>query len=208
MKPILELVLKESPDKVVAVACGKCRIVKFNKEVAESCCIPRTCPCGVEIPLDSWRVVCIECDNKAMLARLANRVNKAKRVLESTTSGLYCECCDQHFHDSWELFEQHNDMDKDLPTWAWATYGETLSLDMEQIVRDRVDSDGFHEDVGEGVDYTQIQAQVDAWIEAQGLSSLMPSDDIVDLTMDRLDFLDQDAFDRDFEADPEPEESP
>ena len=50
-------------DKVVAVACSKCRNVAHSEEHAKRCCAPRLCGCGTELP-DVWAyTVCRECQD-------------------------------------------------------------------------------------------------------------------------------------------------
>lgn len=167
---VLYLTDQANPAKIVAWACGTCRIVRHDENSAAGCCEPRKCSgCGIVVD-EKWYTACRACRDKQDTAKEAARVEKAEKV---TTAGLtpdfvFCPHCDEYYSDIDTFFDGHGDITDpdDFPTYVWATKMKTLSLDARDIVFRGLEAD-FHEDAGSGIaneDFAVLQSAIDLFI--------------------------------------------
>lgn len=145
--------------------CGECLIVKPSEREALECHAIRRCDCGEEIT-ENYYTACDSCRAKHDAARYAERVAAARRIPEAETEHLYCGCCEEFFDSSAELFEVHQDQDRPLPSFAWATRPVALSMDAAAAVEaalknSEIDTDEISEISRE--DMRDLQVQMDAW---------------------------------------------
>lgn len=197
-KPPLKLFVREAAgadlkEVLVAHACGECRIVKGSEQEALECHGVRRCDCGAEIA-ENYYTACDACRAKHDAEKDSARVAAATRVPESATEHLYCDCCEKFFDDSTELFDEHRDFDRSLPTFAWATdpiHG--FSIDAERIVYDALEQADINTDC-EPVSAEKmalLQGFIDEWRKTalEGSYYTSSTDTLVDLAEARAAFI-------------------
>lgn len=180
MNPILELVLKDDPEKVVAVACGKCRIVRLNQTEAERCCRPYKCDmCSVEIEERGW-MRCKSCREKVQAKQDQERFDKAKKIQLKDYDFEYV-CIDGNevtssVEDILDRNEGLDPDDDDYIRWAWACHPQSWPhFDAHDIIYNHCED--LFEDASDDLDAPSLQKALDEWLAAQGQCTWHISDE-------------------------------
>jgi len=130
--PIIELIIRNGdPEKVVAVACGTCRIVARTPEDATQCCAPKLCQdCGAEVK--RYMTLCDDCACKASAAKYAKKTaaafNKATKVLVSDYQGshvcLHLSPDESDYLDLDDIADRLDDDEgfREAHPWVWGCY--------------------------------------------------------------------------------------
>src|SRR3990167_1515228 len=152
MTPVLPLLVAgREPRTVVAYACGKCGVVKRTEVEAAQCCEPRICECGTEIA-ENYYTACSKCRAIKEAASAEAKYAKAKkiRLADYETEWLYCDCCEEYYSDSSELFDRHADDGTDLPSLAWACEKKILALNATDILVNALED--FYEEAYDNIE--------------------------------------------------------
>lgn len=174
---------EQGQDKIVAFACGKCRVVasfssryvgdqavELARNEARGHCGPWHCECGRERrPLAYF---CKECGDevqrKVYADRMARRVAKARRVaLDDYNVGMVCVDDDVIFKE--ELFELLNEGEVSGPVWG--CYERPLKLDADDIITQALESGEHHEDARDYLEkgaHEALQKALDEWCSKYG----------------------------------------
>jgi hypothetical protein len=169
---VLELVLKGGdPEKTVAVACSECRLVALNEQVAQQCCRPRVCPCGVEIDKRRGWTACDDCRAKTRAEEEKVRFNKAAKVHARDYTGrmIYSEGFQEFF--TLDDYADRNECDDiESEEYVWGTVSTGISIDAESVVESALDD--HHEDAYDQiVNVDCLQDAIDAWIAEQDVET-------------------------------------
>lgn len=171
MKPILELVLKGGDaEKVVAVACGKCRIVAVNRQAAEQCCAPYDCDmCGQKCE-GRW-TRCESCRQKVHAKRDQERFDKAKKIqLKDYDFEYVCIDGEETTRSVDDVLDRNEDLDPDddgYIRWAWACRPESWPhFDARDIIYSHCED--LFEDASEDLDAEALQKALDEWLASHG----------------------------------------
>ena len=164
-EPLVELTVAGTT-KVVAFACGACRIVAPSRPLAISCCAPRACEtCGAEPPA-RW-LKCAPCR-----ARLD--AERERALFDAATKVPLAEydhemvCTEPYGGDDSYVATEDWDDEGEEQDWAWACVPLPWPrLDADDILYSALEGD-FPEDARERLDATGLQKLLDEWIAAQG----------------------------------------
>lgn len=168
MKPIIELVIKGGdPDKVVAVACGSCRLVRRDRRQAETCCDHHRCKhCG-KITERPW-LICTGC-------RAQQEAKKEREMFDAATKltpeeyDLDYVCLTPYggegeYRDTDELEDLAEDH-----AYVWACVPQPWPhLDALDILTNALEE--FHEHAIDQLDVSGLQRTIEEWWKAQGES--------------------------------------
>lgn len=175
----LALVLRGGdPEKIVAHACGECRIVKASEQDARECHAVRLCDCGAEIE-QKYYLACSFCRsvNRAKERRqkeAAAYLSAAKVSWRDWDGPVYCEGAGQEvFSDIDEFTDHFENEEEQLPVYVWATITRKLSIRAEDVVD--IALDDHHDDAPEQVgDLEELQSSLDKWCESQTVETWFP----------------------------------
>lgn len=146
-------------DKVVAHACGKCRIVARSEADARACCAPKLCQCGAT--LERYRTSCETCRRDDRDRRELERINKAQKVSwRDYTGPVYLNGSggNDGFHgDLDEFLESWMDEHETPPPFVWACDVEKFSMDATEIVSRELESQECYEDAFDRVGQRDIE---------------------------------------------------
>lgn len=171
-EPIIELVVVGTT-KVVAVACGTCRMVRLDRTTAAECCLPKLCPeCGEKCEQRGW-LFCDACRERMRIAKEQALYDKAVKVPAAEYE--YDVVCTSPFGDSYLDVSMWSDEGlEDERCWACAPL-PWPKFDATDII-DSLLGDEFPEDAHEHLDVATLQAVLDAWLAAQGESTFWMAD--------------------------------
>ena len=192
MRSLPLIVDGREPRTVVAYACGKCGVVRKTEAEASRCCEPRVCACGTGIA-ETYFTACSKCRASQEATRAEAKHAKAKkiRLADYELEWVYCDCCEEYYSDSSELFDRHHDDGTDLPSWAWACEKKILSLNASDILVNALED--FHEEAYDNIEagaIAKLQVAMDAFCDEQEVTSYYGSDDTaVLLDEERAAFL-------------------
>lgn len=127
--------IAEGTDKVVAWACGKCRLVRGNSSDADQCCLPWKClSCGNTTRRQYW-TSCDSCVSAKAKRNEVERYAKAEKVLDSEWNGpVYVEQWGDYFasipemHDS-EKWAGPGNIERPLRVYTCAVVKFEIDID-------------------------------------------------------------------------------
>lgn len=192
IKEPLELVLKSNTEKIVAYACGVCRIVKPNREMAVECCAPmKCCGCNGDILERRYFGRCFECMEKDKEERHEKRLNSCIPWSEYHEEQFFD---DENFYtDLDSLFDNYTDDPEACPECVEATEQASVNFDMDRFIED------YTEDFGDEFVFNATAEEIAKMKEIideffrKGISKtwLVPSGAYVDIRKERQAFVDE-----------------
>lgn len=170
-KPIVTLSTTGPDGKEWKVhACPKCRMTAPSEAVAEQCCEPYICKCGVTCPKPY--IICEACRNKKLNEKERMAFEKAEKVSWRDYDGPVCVNGDDYHRDVEEFVERCLDDGESLPLYVWSCTALRLSLNAEDIIDSALESGEHHEDAFEDIaDLEGLQKFLNEWCEKQTLES-------------------------------------
>lgn len=180
----------------VLFGCGTCLIAHRDEQTAAMCCAKERCSaCGDELERRDQRwhnnkCYCEPCVNLERAQIHDSRIAAAPRRAESAAEMLYCDCCEHYCSDSHEMLDDHYHHERDLPEYAWACDPVYFELDAGSLIDSALSDQEFHEDAGfDSFATRELQEALDAWCKKHRLESYFPSNEVVDLTTAREEYL-------------------
>lgn len=169
----------------IAAACGKCGLVHSPniyvaapeaamaaaRKAADECCAPRKCrDCEGETAYPEQRL-CTDCRRKRNDAREERRFAAATVIEWNEDAGeyLFDPRNDRYYADEDEIEED------DPPPYAYATRGEALCIDAEDVLE--VALDDHYEDARESIsreEVAELQSFLDGWCQRTGVVMWIP----------------------------------
>lgn len=140
--------------------CSKCRHTCLNEQVARECCDHRCHECNE--PADRPWLKCQSCRDKDAARNAQARYDRAAKVSLLDYEHEYVVLDGD---ETGRSVEEWLDMDpEDRPEWAWSV----SNIGLPQIdARDVVNLDDFHEDAHEDLNYDDLQAVLNTWVDRQ-----------------------------------------
>lgn len=129
---MIELVDKQNPDRTIAHACSKCRLVAPTREQALACCVPKPCElCSSDSETrttirNKTLRLCKPCWTKAWAEEHARvrtaRLEKASKITEDEYLGkcLYSEDRDQYYFEGVAEYLEDIEKDQEPEDFLWA----------------------------------------------------------------------------------------
>jgi len=158
----------ENKEDVVAYFCSECRNVAQNKELAEGCCKPSLCDCGVEI--HKYSTTCDKCREASDLVMVIENLAKAKRVHAAAFEMVFSDETSRNdgffeLGDIEEVFE-----DSEMPFYVFKCKKECWAgLDAAEIIENEMDN-GWFEGASDSVEsYEELKTFLESWNEKQNL---------------------------------------
>jgi hypothetical protein len=151
------------------VACGTCRMIALNEQVARACCEPRKCARCQEAVRERYWTVCTDCRRKREEERERETFDAARKVSACDWDGPVVVEYDDYFSSIDEMIDRYMDDDRDPARYVWGTRPDRISMDADRIVEqateempecviDYIDSDAVAE----------LQKALDAWVGEHG----------------------------------------
>lgn len=172
-KPLIELVRRDAPDKVLAYCCGNCGIVQ-SQQAAERCCLPRMCECGVELKSKTAWLQCDQCRNKTQLAKQKAIRDNATEVTGPYGGPVYWDEYDEFYQDVEDCIEAIQDyveldgIDPAVQT-IWCCTEANLGLDADDIINSALEAGEHHEDAEVSrAGYEQLNSFLTLWNQHHG----------------------------------------
>jgi len=188
MEPVMQLVVKDRPEEVVALACAKCGTVYRKTDMgpysAAGCCMPYLCSgCGKELPRKENRTVCRECNEKRREKEEAARVAKAERISWKDYDGEFVYLEGIRSHDDYcptnDLADTLTDFPADKrPKYVWACCEMPLPKPDADDIAEGLTQD-MAESAIEDLDTEGLQKVLDKWWAKQTVHSFEPDNKIV-----------------------------
>jgi hypothetical protein len=186
MEPILELIVKGGDsERVVATACGKCKIVAINEYIAKQCCMPRACGrCGKPSP--QYWMLCDDC-------RTADADEKERQLFEKATKVLLADYDHEYVSlpgsDEYPGIDEVMELNENIAAgrescsrlrtspidWAFAVQSSPWGRPCADSVIEQI-CDDLYESAHERLDADSLQKVMDEWLESQGPSYCFTED--------------------------------
>ncbi len=187
-KAPLELVIKSSPETVVAVACAECGVVFTGStfgggtlgleaalQMAQSHCGTKVCACGADIQRKYWSV-CDACITKQETTKEERAFEKAGKFTIDDYPGDKPIFHGDTFSDNLDEFlERYEEDGLDLPAYVWGAKRIDFHVDADNVIEQALD--GHHEEANEHLKpdaYKTLQLALDTWCEEQNIRSWEP----------------------------------
>lgn len=184
--PVIELVDKAHPEKVVAWACGKCRVVCPDERLAREHCQPNICECGASCK--KYHTACDKCIEEKRARKALQEREAAEVVSADTYDGpVFWQEEDRYYPNAEEAFEAvaddvfHDEACKAQTLWTCDIL--KFRLDAGDIIDQELTRGEHHEDAAamiSGAATTVLQKLLDDWVEehANDVESWFPSEKI------------------------------
>lgn len=197
---IIFLTDRDHPDKVVAHACGVCRIVQVSEQEADKCCRCQECQANLEHPGHASRrgqnsyppYYCSDACEKLARGRQdaeyaksrSERIARHPSVLWSNVTTPLCDDGDDFYHELDEFVERYLDQldgpeDFALNPTLFTCNVIPMALDIESALESAAEE--YHEDA-EWDCLDEIHDFVKDWNEKQSSSSWSPRCETIDFT--------------------------